>query len=246
MVTDLLLNPNGGGISGVSGVGFASGRSLNDHWIMRVIVFSLLLSAFVPYAAFAQGSSCTCDRDELLANVRSAETIFYGSIQEARMESGQSDTIQLTLAVRDPIRGETSGPVKVSTNLPHACGVRATLGMHSLFVITDDSAPITRCGGSGSHYYQQGHELYDLHNLVFALITIEHAGSDQQLVRYWLNRTFRNNRTRREDMESFFALIGELDTKTILAVTDNEVIYRNMVFVFTDDILIDYFWKERS
>ncbi|MDJ0906800.1 MAG: hypothetical protein QNI96_12320 [Woeseiaceae bacterium] len=118
--------------------------------------------------------------------------------------------------------------------------------MHSLFVITGDSAPVTRCGGSGSHFYREGHELYGLHNLVFALFTIEYADSDPQEVRSWLNRTFSKNYTRREHMESYFGLIGELDPETIITVTDNELIYRNMVFVFTDDILIDYFWKERS
>ncbi|MDH3430645.1 MAG: hypothetical protein OEM60_11130 [Gammaproteobacteria bacterium] len=213
---------------------------------MRVIVISLLLSMFLPRGALAQDAPCTCDRDDLLANIRSAQTIFYGSIQEAKMESGQSDTIKLTLDVRDPIRGKESGPVEVSTTLPHECGVRARLGMHSLYVITNESEPVTRCGGSGSHYYQQGHELYDLHNLVFALITIEYADSDPQVVRSWLNRTFSKNYTRRENMESFFGLIGELDPETIITLTDNEVIYRNIVFVFTDDILIDYFWNERS
>lgn len=162
------------------------------------------------------------------------------------MDSGQSDTINLTVQVRDPIRGNKSGPVDVSTTLPHACGVRATLGMHSLFVITGDSAPVTRCGGSGSHFYQQGHELYDLHNLVFALFTIEYADSDPQVVRSWLNRAFSKNYTRREHMENYFGLIGELDSESIITLTDNEVIYRNIVFLFADDILIDYFWKGRS
>lgn len=205
--------------------------------------FVLLILAQLPTAVLAQGTNCVCDRDKLLANVRNAETIFYGSIQEATMESGQSDTIQLTLKVRDPIRGRKSGPVEVSTTLPHACGVRATLGMHSLYVISNESRPITRCGGSGSHHYPQGHELADLHNLVFALITIEYVDSDPQLVRSWLNRTFKKNYTRREQMESFFGIIGEIDTDTIITVTDSEVIYRNMAFVFTDDILIDYLWK---
>ena len=246
MVTDLLSNPIGGGISGDSGVAFASGRSLVNDWIMRVIDISLLLSALVPHGAFAQNMPCTCDRDDLLANISSAQTIFYGSIQEARMESGETDTITLTLEVRAPIRGIKSGPVEVLTTLPHACGVRATLGMHSLYVIADESEPVTRCGGSGSHHYQQGHELYDLHNLVFALITIEYADTDPQVVRSWLNRTFSKNYTRRENMEGFFGLIGELDPETIITVKDNEVIYRNIVFVFTDDILIDYFWNERS
>ena len=222
----------------------ADSRSLLRRRVMRNFVLSLLLQ--LPVAALAQNTICACDRDELLANIRGAETIFYGSIQEARMESGQSDTIQLTLAIRDPIRGTNSGPVEVSTTLPHACGVRATLGMHSLYVITNDSEPVTRCGGSGSHHYRQGHELYDLHNLLFALFTIEYADSDPQVVRSWLNRTFSQNYTRREQMEGYFGLIGELDPETIITVTDNEVIYRNIVFVFTDDILIDYFWKERS
>ncbi len=207
-------------------------------------VWSLLLC--LPAAALAQGTTCACDRDKLLANVRDAEFIFYGSIQEARMESADSDTIQLTVEVRDPIRGKKTGPVEVSTTLPHACGVRATLGMHSLYVIASESEPVTRCGGSGSHHYHEGHELYDLNKLVFALITIEHADSNPQVVRSWLNRTFSRNHTRRERMEGFFVLIGELDTDTIITVTDNEVIYRNIVFVFTDNILVDYFWKERS
>lgn len=162
------------------------------------------------------------------------------------MESGQSDTIQLTLDVRDPIRGQDTGTVEASTTLPHACGVSATLSMHSLYVITQDSETVTRCGGSGSHHYQQGHELYDLHNLVYALITIEYTDTDPQVVRTWLNRTFSKNYTRREHMESFFGLVGELDPETIITVTDNEVIYRNMVFVFTDGVLVDYFWKKRS
>ena len=200
----------------------------------------------LPVAALAQDTTCACDRDELLANIRDAETIFYGSIQEARMDSADSDTIRLTLNVRDPIRGETAGPVEVSTTLPHACGVRAMLGMHSLYVITNDAQPVTRCGGSGSHHYQQGHDLYDLHNLVFALIAIEYADVDPQLVRSWLNRKFSKNHTRREHMEGFFGLIGELDTATIITVTDNELIYRNIVFVFTDDILIDFFWKGQT
>jgi len=211
---------------------------------MRKFVLSLLLQ--LPVAALAQGTTCTCDRDELLANIRDAETIFYGSIQEARMDSADSDTILLTLKVSDPIRGKRAGPVEVSTTLPHSCGVRAMLGMHSLYVVTNDSEPVTRCGGSGSHHYRQGHELYDLHNLVYALITIEYADSDPQMVRSWLSRTFSKNYTRREQMESFFGLIGELDTETIITVTENELIYRNLVFVFTDDILIDYFWKGQT
>ena len=211
---------------------------------MRRLFLALVLQ--LPLAAFAQVTVCACDRDQLFASVRDAETIFYGSIQEARMESRQSDTIQLTLDVRDPIRGMKSGHVEVSTTLPHACGISATLGMHSLYVITNDSEPVTRCGGSGSHHHQQGHELYDLRNLVFALFTIEYADSDPQVVRSWLDRTFSENYTRREHMESFFGLIGELDPETIITVTDDEVIYKNMVFVFTDGILIDYFWKERS
>lgn len=59
-----------------------------------------------------------------------------------------------------------------------------------------------------------------------------------------LNRLYRPGRSRREDMESLFSMIGELDDKTIITITDNEVIYRNMVFVFTDDVLIDYFWND--
>ena len=213
---------------------------------MRVIVISLLLSALVPYVALAQDASCTCDREELLANVRDADFIFYGSIQEARMYSGQSDTINLTVQVSDPIRGKKAEIVDVSTTLPHACGVSATLGNHSLFIVTGDSAPVTRCGGSGSHFYQPGHELFGLHNLVFALFTIEYADSDPQVVRSWLNRTFRKSYTRRADMEGYFGLIGELDPETIITVTDNEVAYRNIVFIFSNDILIDYFWNERS
>ncbi len=208
---------------------------------MRIFVLSLLL--YLPVAALAQGTTCACDRDELLANIRDAKTIFYGSIQAASMDSADSDTIQLTLEVSDPIRGKRAGTVEVSTTLPHACGVRATLGMHSLYVITNDSEPVTRCGGSGSRHHQLGH---DLHNLVFALITIEYADTDPQVVRSWLNRAFTKNYTRRENMESFFGLLGELDPETIITLTDNEVVYRKIVFVFTDDILIDYFWNEPS
>jgi hypothetical protein len=214
--------------------------------IMRLLTIFLLLLAQAPPEAHAQDTACSCDREQVLANVRDAETIFYGSIEEARMESAKSGTIQLTIEIRDPIRSPDSGSLAASTTLPHECGISATLGMHSLFVITKDSGPITRCGGSGSHYYQEGHELYDLHNLVFALIAVEYADKNPSIVRSWLNRTFSNGYSRREHMESFFALIGELDTETIIAVNDNEVTYRNIVFVFTDNVLVDYFWKDRN
>ena len=47
-------------------------------------------------------------------------------------------------------------------------------------------------------------------------------------------------------MEGLFSMIGELDTETIFTITDNEVTYRNMVFVFTDGVLVDYLWKDGS
>lgn len=213
---------------------------------MRRIVTSFLFLVLLSTGAQAQIESCTCDRDQLLANVRNAETIFYGLIQEAKMASAKSDTIQLTLDVRDPIRGTDSGPVHVSTTLPHNCGVSATLGMHSLFVISKSNDPVTRCGGSGSHHYQQGHELYDLHNLVFAIFAVEYVDKDPTVVRSWLNRLYSPGYSRREDMEALFSMIGELDTETIMTITDNDVTYRNMVFVFSDGVLVDYLWKSEN
>lgn len=213
---------------------------------MRQVVISCLFLGLFPFGAQAQSHSCTCDRHELLANVRNADTIFYGSIQEAKMTSAKSDTIQLTLNIRDPIRGAESGPVRVSTTLPHKCGVSATLGMHSLFVISKSNEPVTRCGGSGSHHYQLGHELYDLYNLVFAIFTVEYVDKDPTVVRSWLKRLYSPGYSRREDMEALFSMIGELDTETIMTITDNDVTYRNMVFVFSDGVLVDYLWKSEN
>jgi len=213
---------------------------------MRQIYVSYLFLGLFPFGVQAQGDSCNCDRDELLANVRNAETIVYGSIQEATMESATSDTIQLTLNIRDPIRGTGSGPVHLSTTLPQNCGVSATLGMHWLFVISKNNDPVTRCGGSGSHHYQQGHELYDLYNLVFAIFTVEYVDKDPSVVRSWLNRLYSPGHSRRQDMEALFSMISELDTETIMTITGNDVAYRNMVFVFSDGVLVDYLWKDRN
>ena len=214
---------------------------------MRLTVITFLLLFLLSLGAHAQDDSCTCERGELMANVRNAETIFYGSIQEATMKSAKSDTIQLTLQIRDPIRGVESGTEKVSTTLPHNCGVRATLGMHSLFVISSDDKPVTRCGGSGSHHYQQGHELYDLYNLVFAIFAVEYVDRDPSVVRSWLGRLYSPGHSRKEDMDGLFSLISELDTETIMTITDHEVMYRNMTFVFTDDdVLVDYLWKDEN
>ena len=211
---------------------------------MRRLVISCLLLGLGPITLQAQGDSCECDRDTLLASVRNAETIFYGSIQKASMDSGKSDTINLTLDIRDPIRGAESGPVVVSTTLPHHCGVSATLGMHSLFVISDSDEPVTRCGGSGSHHYQQGHELYGLYNLVFAILTVEYVNKNPTIVRSWLGRLYSPGYSRREDMDGLFSLISELDQKTIMTVTDHEVTYRDMTFVFREDgVLVDYLWR---
>lgn len=160
------------------------------------------------------------------------------------MASAKSDTIQLTLDIRDPIRGTESGPVSVSTTLPNNCGVSATLEMHSLFVISKKNDLVTRCGGSGSHHYRKGHELYDLYNLVPAIFTVEYVGKDPTVVRSWLNRIYSPGHSRRKDMEALFSMISELDTETIMTITDNDVTYRNMVFVFADGILVDYLWRD--
>ena len=223
----------------------AISRTFRQYAVVRLTAPLFVFLALFPCWMQAAEFTCTCDREELLANVRAAETIFYGSIQEATMESAKSDTIQLTLDIRDPIRGVKSGAVQVSTTLPHECGVNATLGMHSLFVVSGVNEPVTRCGGSGSHHYQQGHELYDLYNLVFAIFTVEYVDKDPSVVRSWLSRLYSPGYSRREDMEGLFSLISELDTETIMTITDYEVMYRNMTFVFTDDdVLVDYLWKD--
>ena len=212
---------------------------------MRQLLISCLLLASL--AAQAQDNACICDRGELLANVRNAETIFYGSIQEATMELSKSDTIQLTLDVRDSIRGPESGPVHVSTTLPDNCGVSATLGMHSLFVISSGDELLTRCGGSGSHRYRQGHDLNDLHHLARAIATVEYVDRDPAIVRSWLGRLYRPGHSRREGMDDLFSLISELDGETIMTITDHEVVYRSMTFVFSeDDVLVGYLWEDEE
>lgn len=211
---------------------------------MRHLVVVHLLLSLIPISAQAQGDSCACDRDELLANVKSAGTIFYGSIQEATMASGSSDTIQLTLDVRESFRGNVTGPVRVSTTLPDKCGISATLGMHSLFVVSKGDKTVTRCGGSGSHHYHDAHELHDLFNLVYAIVIVEFVDSDPTRVRSWLDRMYRPGYSSRADMEGLFSIIGELDSDTILTATDNEVIYRNLVFVFTDGVMVNYLWRD--
>lgn len=224
----------------------AVGRTLRHYGVVRSVVPVCVFFVLFPYWTQATESPCICDREELLATVRSAETIFYGSVEEATMESATSDTIQLILNIRDPIRGQESGRFKVSTTLPDNCGVVATLGMHSLFVVSGDNTPVTRCGGSGSHYFERGHNLGDLHNLVFAVFAVEYVDRDPSVVRSWLDRAFGTGYSRREDMQGFFSLIGELDTDMLITINDNEVIYRNMVFVFTDDVLVDYFWQSEN
>ena len=205
---------------------------------------SLVLAGFVssPVAA-ADDLSCACDREALIENVRRASTIFYGSIREARMESADSELIELELEVSDRIRGKPPRRVTVTTTLPHACGVRAMLGMHSLYVIPGDAAPVTRCGGSGSHFYAERDEMRDLQLLLFALVTIEYVDTSPRVVRSWLDRLYRKDSARREDMQAYFDLIGELDTESIMTVSDGEVRYRDLVFVFNDDVLVDYVWN---
>lgn len=213
---------------------------------MQRIATSFLFFLLLSSTLHAEVDACECDREALFENVRSAQTIFYGSIQEASMASANSDTIQLTLEVSEQVRGVESGPVRVSTTLPHQCGVPATLGMHWLIVVPNNDEPVTRCGGSGFHSYPEGHELYDLHNLVFAIHVVEFVDSDPKIVRSWLKRIYSPGHSKREEMEGLFSLIGELDTESLITVTDNEVSYRSMVFVFNDDVLVDYLWKDGS
>ncbi|MEM7432944.1 MAG: hypothetical protein AAF351_13560 [Pseudomonadota bacterium] len=213
---------------------------------MRICLTVLILLANVTTPALGQSEPCECDRQTLLRNVRLAETIFYGAIQEANMDSRHSRVIALAVDIIDPIRGQERGRIDVKTTLPHACGVQAMIGNHTLFVISQPGEIITLCGGSGSNHYRAGHELDDLHNLLYAIVVVESAERESQVARSWLNRKFRKGRERREEMEDFFSLLGELDQSVLITISDDEVVYRNIVFVFDDDILVDYFWKEPS
>jgi hypothetical protein len=206
----------------------------------------ILFFALLPTVVRAQSEPCSCDREQFLAEIRDAEMMFYGSIQKATMESATSDTVQLTLDIDRPVRGPTSGLVTAITTSPYKCGFSATIGMHSFFVIPSGNQPVTRCGGSGSHYYPEGHNLDGLHNLIYAIITVEYVRKDPGIVRAWLNRSYRAGSSRREDMNDFFSLIGELDTDTVISITDNEVVYRNMVFFFADGVLVDYLWNDED
>lgn len=201
-------------------------------------VFCLIGLLFVANGAFAAGQGCSCDRDEILDQIRAAETIFYGRIVEAQMEAAASEHIQLTVEVKDPIRGLRSGSVSIATTLPHNCGIPAEIGEHSLYVIPDLDKPVTRCSGSSLPYVFDGS-----YELDCALITISYTDSDSSIVKDCLQRRIQRGGSKREDMQGYFALLEELDPSTVMVYTDNEVIYRNLVFVFSDDKLESYFWR---
>ncbi len=201
-------------------------------------VFFWIGLLFVARDAFAAGPGCSCDRDEVLDQIRAAETVFYGRIVEAQMETAASEHIQLTVEVKDPIRGPRSQRVSIATTLPHNCGIPAEIGEHSLYVIPDLDKPVTRCSGSSLPYDFDGS-----YELVCALITISYVNDDPSIVKDCLQRRIRRGGSKREDLQDYFALLEELDPSTIMIYTDNEVIYRNLVFVFSDDKLESYFWR---
>ncbi len=188
--------------------------------------------------AFATGPGCSCDRDEILDQIRTAETIFYGRIVEAQMESAASEHIQLTVELTDPIRGLRTGSISIATTLPHNCGIPAEIGEQSLFVVPDIDKPVTRCSGSSLPYDFEGS-----YELVCALITISYVNDDPSIVKDWLKKRICRGSSTREDMQDYFDVLEELDPSTIMIYTDNEVIYRNLVFVFKDDRLESYFWR---
>lgn len=201
------------------------------------------LLVLIPLPALSQlADSCTCDREALLDNVRTADHIFYGSIEEASMSSASSKTIDLSLKVREPIRGPESGMVQIATTLPHECGVSARIGDHALFVIGTEQTVITRCGGSGRHDYPMEHELWDLHYLHPALLVVEHSDENRATTERQLNRFFGWTGATREDMDRFFALLVELDPQTTLHTTKDTVIYRNLAFQFDGTKLVNWKW----
>ncbi len=193
---------------------------------------------FVAYGAFASDPDCPCDRDEILDQIRVSETIFYGRIIEAQMETAASERIQLTVDVKDPIRGPRSGRVSITTTLPHKCGIPAEIGKHSLFVIPDFDKPVTRCSGSSLPYDFEGS-----YELDCALITISYAATDPSIVKECLQRRISRGGSKREDMQDYFTLLNELDPLTSMIFTDNEVIYGNLVFVFSGDERMSYYWR---
>ena len=152
------------------------------------------------------------------------------------MESASSEHIRMTVGISDPIRGPKSGRISITTTMPGSCGVPALLGNHSLYVIDDPGKAVTRCNGSSLQNADDW--LY----LVFALVTVAYVEKDPLIVKDWLQRAFYEG-SERQSMDDYFALIGEFDPSTIIRYTANEVIYRDLVFVFTDDKLVSYFWR---
>lgn len=191
----------------------------------------------VASGAFAADTGCQCDRGEILDQIRAAETIFYGRIVEAQMESAASEYVQLIVEAKEPIRGPQSRRVSITTTLPHKCGIPAEIGKHGLYVIPDLDRPVTRCSGSSAW-----HEFDLFYDLGCALITISYADSDPSIVKNWLQRCYRG-RPKRDDLQDYFALLEELDPFTTVIYTDKEVIYGNLVFVFSEDELMSYFWR---
>ena len=189
-----------------------------------LLLFLILLSAT---RVVAQGMpGCDCDRGDILAAIRSAETIFAGRIVKASMDSQADESIRIWADTMEIIRGAHEESVPVLTARPEACGIPAYIGNHLLFVIPEDGAVVTRCSGSAlapSDYW-----IY----LSLALVTTELWDSDEAVVRDWLNR-FSPYRSF-DDMGGYFRLLEDIDPRYKVEYAEPLVRYRGITFDFSE------------
>lgn len=151
------------------------------------------------------------------------------------MPSPDGSMIELKVKMGDSIRGSAPRKIMITTTMPRDCGVSAVMGMRTLFVMRDPGELVTQCSGSGLPYNKEGFQ-----NLEEALTTVEHLNARPELVVTLLQGRFRTGYWRMW-LTDYFALLEDLDSEADVRYSDNEVRFRNLVFVFEDDELIALF-----
>jgi hypothetical protein len=195
--------------------------ALSASAAIGLLIFFVTL---VPVHA-AEMPGCACSRDEIIATIKSANTIFVGRIVKASMDSRDDVSIRIWVDTMQSIRGAHDDAGPIVTSRPQQCGVPARIGAHTLFVVPANRKTITRCTGSGLPW---GDEWRDL---TLALITTEFWASDPGTVRKWLNRISPSSSL--DEMRDYFNLIDEIDDYANVEYSGAIVRYRGMAFDFS-------------
>ena len=169
---------------------------------------------------------CSCSRADILRSIKTANTVFYGGIVKASMDSKDAGHIRIWAEPRQPIRGVHDKAVPIVTTRLQACGVPARIGNHYLFVIPRRDAVVTRCTGTALPWDGEWREL------LYALVAVEFSETNRAYVDQWVGRM--DNRRSRDEMQSFFDLIDALDPDYAVHYEADRVTYRSMTWVFSE------------